>query len=73
MYVMLASRPDLSFGINYLSRFQNCAAEMHWTCLKRILRYLRGTTDCELTYTQNKDAEPLIGYADADWGNDTDR
>lgn len=69
MYLMLASRPDICFAIGYLSRFQDCATDVHWNHLKRVLRYLRGTSKMKLVYKQS-DSEPLVGYADADWAND---
>lgn len=41
---------------------------------KRILRYIQGTPDLGLMYVKgNNDREPLIAYADADWGNSEDR
>lgn len=35
---------------------------------KRVLRYLAGTKDVGLVYTKSKDS--IVGYSDADWGND---
>lgn len=40
--------------------------------MKRILRYLQGTKTIGLAYHRVKDVKPLIGYADADCGNDVD-
>lgn len=73
MYIMLSTRPDLSYSINYFSRYQNCASDNHYNYLKRILRYLKSTLDYELNYVRNITAPALVGYADADWGNDPDR
>lgn len=71
MYVMLGSRPDLAFALGYLSRYQDAASDIHWTYLKRVLRYLRGTIDYELTYKRRK--EPVLSaFVDADWANDVD-
>ena len=39
--------------------------------MKRILRYLKGTTDYVLCY-QGRDLR-LIGYTDVDWGGDSDQ
>lgn len=70
MYLMLASRPDLCYAVGYLSRFQDCATEAHWTHLKHIMRYLKGTSDLKLVYKRSE-SDPLIGYADSDRANDT--
>ena len=40
--------------------------------VKRILRYLKGTSDYMLCYQGKKDLR-LIGYFDADWGGDIDQ
>jgi hypothetical protein len=72
MYLMLTTRPDLSTAVNYFSRYQSNATEAHWKGLKRILRYVRGTTELGLLYCKGgKDA--LIAYSDADWGGSSDR
>ena len=69
LYLANMTRPDISFAVNKLSRYQNCYKEVHWKSLKRILRYLCGSLDLELVYG-NKDDRILIGYADADYAND---
>ncbi|KXJ72391.1 hypothetical protein RP20_CCG018186 [Aedes albopictus] len=70
MYVALITRPDLSAAVNYFSQFQGCPTEQHWTFLKRVLRYVKGTIDVGLEY-QGKDSAPLlVAFCDADWAND---
>lgn len=69
-YLMLSTRPDISAAVNTFSRYQASPTDEHWNHLKRILRYLKGTREVGLVYRRHEDAEPLIGYADADWGND---
>ena len=69
MYIMLCVRPDICFAVGYMGRFQQNPSDQHWQALKRILRYLQGTKSKKLNFTCTDD-EPLIGYADADWGND---
>lgn len=69
MYLMLATRPDLSTAVNIYSRYQQNPSEQVWKGLKRILRYLKGTADFELFYPKNTDTK-LVGFADADWAGD---
>lgn len=66
MYLVVLTRPDLSYTVSYLSQFNNCSNETHWKHLKRVLRYLKGTKDQCLTF--NKDDIGLEGFVDADWG-----
>ena len=40
--------------------------EGHWSSAKRVLRYLKGTQDFGIKYTQ-VDAFSLIGYPDSDF------
>lgn len=71
MYLMLGTRPDICFAINKLSRYQDCFDEIHWTHLKGVLRYLKGTLENRLVYTSTTD-DVLVGYVDSDWANDVD-
>ncbi|KAH0820277.1 hypothetical protein GEV33_002514 [Tenebrio molitor] len=49
-YLSTATRPDISFAVNYLGQFNNCYGKPHWTAAKRVLRYLKGTTKLGLTF-----------------------
>ena len=71
-YLALMTRPDICFAVNMFSQFQSNPREPHWTGLKRILRYLQGTKTIGLAYHRDRDVKPLVGYADADYGNDVE-
>lgn len=68
MYIMICTRPDLSTSVNILSRYTNKNNKELWQCLKRVLRYLKGTIDLKLTYKRCKYVNILCGYVDSDWG-----
>ncbi|KAG6439518.1 hypothetical protein O3G_MSEX000841 [Manduca sexta] len=68
MYVMLCTRPDLSTSINILSRYSNKNNKELWKCLKRVLRYLKGTIHLKLTFKKCNYTNILTGYVDSDWG-----
>ena len=70
MYVMLCIRPDNCFAVGLVNRYQSNSGTANWQAVKRIMRYLRGTTDLVLCY-QGGDLK-LRGYSDADWGGDLD-
>ena len=47
----------------------------HWTTVKRVFRYLRGTTDHAIYYQRRVRLERVLyvhGFVDADWGRDMD-
>jgi hypothetical protein len=65
------TRPDISFAVNYLSQFLQKPTDIHWNSVKRILRYLRGTTNHGLHIRYSERLE-LHGYSDADWASSPD-
>lgn len=69
MYLANASRPDIAFAANVLSRFNQNPKEIHWKMAKRVLRYLKGTVDYGINYVSEKNS--IVAYSDSDWGGDT--
>jgi hypothetical protein len=47
---LTASRPDIVFAVRLCARFQTFPRESHLIAVKRIFRYLVGTTDLGLWY-----------------------
>ena len=74
MYLMLGSRPDLSSALNKVAQYSSNFDNSHWTAVKRIIRYIKGTADLQLTLGKNdtKDSISLSASCDADWGGDLD-
>ncbi|KXJ79603.1 hypothetical protein RP20_CCG000255 [Aedes albopictus] len=72
MYQMLCVRPDLCYPVGYMGRFQQSPTEDHWQALKRIMRYLKGTTTMGLVFKRHEDSRPLVGFVDADWASDSE-
>lgn len=73
MYLCVTTRPDISFAVSYLSKFNSCYTEFHWNQAKRILRYLKGTKGKALVFKMSNVDPILEGYSDADWAADPDR
>jgi hypothetical protein len=72
MYAMLGTRPDIAFAVTALSQFCSNPGQSHWTAVNRVLHYLRGTMDYELTYGSDQQPLSLYGYCDSDWASDKD-
>ncbi|SGY60145.1 BQ5605_C007g04389 [Microbotryum silenes-dioicae] len=66
MYAALGTRPDLAYAVSYLARFAKEPGPTHWTAIKHVLRYIRGTVSYGLRYTPTPG--PLYGYSDSNWG-----
>ena len=43
--------------------------QSHWTVAKRVLRYLKGTSNFGILFRGNDTSAP-VGYCDADWAGD---
>ena len=69
MYLANCTRPDIAFFVNLLARYSSAPTRRHWKGIQHILRYLNGTTDMGLFYS-NKSKEKLLGYADAGYLSD---
>ena len=70
MYLSISTRPDISFAVSTLARFSSKPTKEHWTALKRLLRYLKGTTQYGILYKKGGVTE-CVGFSDADWAGDT--
>ncbi|XP_027340865.1 uncharacterized protein LOC113854179 [Abrus precatorius] len=66
------TRPDLNHSVGLISRFMQEPKQSHMTAAKRILRYLRGTTEFGILFSRNTNHEDmkLIGFSDSDWCGD---
>lgn len=71
LYLTQATRPDIAFAVNNVSRYNTKHNSVHWQAVKRIFRYLRGTADLKLRYTKPTEYQ-LEMYSDADWGSEID-
>ena len=69
MYLANCTRPDIVFSVNLLARYSSAPTRRHWKGIQHILRYLSGTTDMGLFYS-NKSKEKLLGCADAGYLSD---
>ena len=73
IYIMTATRPDLSYVVTKLSQFMSCASENHMIMAKHVLRYLKGTMNERLVFVKSDEALVVTGFCDADWTNGDDR
>lgn len=72
MYAMVGTRPDVAQAIGVLSRFMSRPGKIHWTAVKWLLRYLKGSTDLKLVFTKEKDFR-VQGFSDSGYDADLDR
>ncbi|CAH2097573.1 unnamed protein product [Euphydryas editha] len=70
LYISSGTKPDISFSVNYLSRFQNSYNEMHFRYALRVLKYVYLTRELKLKYCKSNNADILDCFIDADWAGD---
>ncbi|CAN6698425.1 unnamed protein product [Malus baccata var. baccata] len=62
------TRPDIAFSVHQVCQFMHCPMESHFLAVKRILKYLKGTMDYGVQFS-NRDL-CLHAFSDADWAGD---
>jgi hypothetical protein len=83
MYAALGSRPDITFSVTDLSWYNVQPHEMHLTAARRVLRYLKTTSELRIHYrrlphphadyphtTSARISNPpisVVGFTDSDW------
>jgi hypothetical protein len=75
LYAAHASGPDILYAVIALSQFTKNPSAIHWTAVKHIIRYLKGTMNLVLTYGGDDEdwASELTQYVDADGGTNPHR
>lgn len=65
------TRPDISFSVNKVCQFLQQPTTAHWSAVKRILRYLKGTQDVGLKISKSS-STIISAFSDADWAGCVD-
>lgn len=60
LYLAQGTRPDISFTINNISRFNNRPGPSHWTAVKHLMRYLKGTSSAKLTFSKQTNSNLVL-------------
>ena len=70
IYLSTMTRPDITYAVGVVSKYNSNPNEAHLTAVKRIFRYLKGSRDIKMCF--NKSANACYGFSDSDWGGDID-
>jgi hypothetical protein len=60
------TRPDLAFAINKACQYLSAPTSVHWTVVKHILRYVKGTLGLG-THIYRSPSLLVSGFFDSDW------
>ena len=70
---LTTTRLDIAYSVNILSQFMAKPLGNHWNAAKKVLRYLKGTINLGIMYTDESDVA-LTSFSHSDWeGNPDDR
>ena len=68
---LTVSRPDISYSVGVCARYQANPKESHMYTLKRIIKYVKTTTDFGVWYSKDTN-DVSVGYSDVDWARNAD-
>ncbi|GJT06832.1 retrovirus-related pol polyprotein from transposon TNT 1-94 [Tanacetum coccineum] len=70
MFAMICTRPDIAHAVGVVSRYMAEPGREHWKVVKRILIYIKGTSDVALCYGESGLTDK--GYVNSDYAGDLD-
>jgi hypothetical protein len=76
MYAMVCTRLYIAHVVGVLSRYMSKQGKEHWTIVKRVFRYLCGTTNYGVCYQGRPGLDRVVdihGFVDAYWAGDLDQ
>ncbi|KAH9745517.1 hypothetical protein KPL70_004101 [Citrus sinensis] len=71
MFAMICTRPNIAQAVGAVNRYMTNPSGEHWIAVKRILRYIRGTSNVALCYGGSEFT--VRGYVDSDFAGDLDK
>ena len=66
-FAALTTRPDIAYAVNYAAQFKNHPTTANCNAVRRILKYLRGTSNFRIPLGGHHSSNILTAYADADY------
>jgi len=71
-FIACWTRPDIAFTVNKLCKFMSNPGPPHWSALKHLLRYLKGTLTTGLYFAFDAALPRVYGYTDASFADCVD-
>ena len=70
MYIMLCTRPYLTYSVSLVSRYQSKPEPAHWEVVKRIMKYIKDILQHKLVY--QVEILKVLDYSNVDYGGNKD-
>jgi hypothetical protein len=75
LYASLGTRPDIAYAVSAMAQFDETPSKEHFMGVKRILRYLKGSSFLGIVFRAVFNAKGFVEvsvYSDSDWASDQD-
>ena len=72
LYIMLGTRPDISFAVIKMSQFSSNPTEEHLQKVLYIVFYLSSSKELCIVYSGTGDSNGLCAYSNTDWAGDVE-
>jgi hypothetical protein len=70
IHAMTTTRIDLAYSNGQVNKFMANLGSVHWSAIKRIMKYIKGTLDFKITYKYGSESLPyphqIQGWSDSD-------
>ena len=73
IFAITCTRSDISWIVSKLAVYSQSPTVQHWTAVKNVFRYLKGTLEYKSCFQKCEDGLKLTGFIDADWGGSEDK
>eukprot|EP00253_Pinus_taeda_P034735 PITA_34735 len=76
IYAIVCTKPNIAHVVGVLSMFTSKPRKEHWTVVKRLFRYLHGTSDYGLCHQGRQGLDRVLdirGFVDVEWAGDLDQ
>lgn len=71
MYLSVVTRPDITYAVNKASQFLEKPSKVHGNGVKRMFKYLEGTTRHGFYFGSESD-DKIFTFSDSDYAGDTE-
>ena len=72
LYAAINTRPSIAYAVCRVAKFVEAPRQSHWTAVKRIMRYLKGSPSSGICYQRTTGKPVLSMFCDADYAADID-
>ena len=71
IYLIIKIRPNICYAVSWFGQFSSNPINKHYTQLKQVFRYIKGTTDIKIAYERDKNITINV-WTDTIWIKDID-